>query len=97
MGVNHVHAGPARNAGLIVLPGCWIRDIIGRLAAVITWLNKSKGSGMRGVLNIIIGLVFVVGGLSGNLAFRGTQSGGLLAVVGVGLIGLGVYRMVKKA
>ncbi len=52
---------------------------------------------MRGVLNIIIGLVFVVGGLSGKLAFRGTQSGGLLAVVGAGLIGLGVYRMVKKA
>ncbi|HEY0547767.1 MAG TPA: hypothetical protein VGC91_20475 [Pyrinomonadaceae bacterium] len=50
---------------------------------------------MRGVVNIIIGIVFIIGGLSGNLVLRGTGSGGLLAVVGVGLIILGIVRMTK--
>ena len=48
---------------------------------------------MRGILNIVIGLVFVVGGLSGKLVFIGTNSGGLLAVVGLGLVGLGIWRL----
>ena len=48
---------------------------------------------MRGVFNIIIGLVFIVGGLTGKLVFIGTNSGVLLAVVGLGLIGLGIYRL----
>ncbi len=48
---------------------------------------------MRGLINVIIGLVFIVGGLSGKLAMRGTQSGGALAVIGVFLLVLGVYRM----
>jgi hypothetical protein len=48
---------------------------------------------MRGVVNIIIGLIFIVGGLSGKLAMRGTQSGGALAVVGVFLLGLGAFRL----
>ena len=48
---------------------------------------------MRGVINIIIGLVFIVGGLSGKLAMRGTQSGGALAVIGVVLLGVGVFRL----
>jgi hypothetical protein len=51
---------------------------------------------MGGIVNIIIGLVFIVGGLSGQLSLRGTQSGPLLAVVGVGLVGLGIYRLAKK-
>ena len=45
--------------------------------------------------NIIIGLVFVVGGLSGKLALIGTNSGPLLAAVGAGLIVWGVVQMVK--
>ncbi len=48
---------------------------------------------MRGIIDVIIGLVFVVGGLSGKLAFRGTNSGTLLAVVGGGLIAFGIYKM----
>jgi hypothetical protein len=52
---------------------------------------------MRGLVNIIIGLVFVVGGLTGNLSLRGTQSGPALAVIGVVLIGLGAYRMMSKS
>jgi len=45
---------------------------------------------------IIIGLVFVVGGLSGKLALVGTQSGGALAVVGAGMIVWGIMQ-VKNA
>lgn len=51
---------------------------------------------MRGVVNIIIGLVFVVCGLTGKLSLRGTGSGPALAVVGVVLIGLGVFRMMSS-
>jgi hypothetical protein len=52
---------------------------------------------MRGVFNIIIGLVFIIGGLSGRLAMRGTQSGVALAVVGVFLLGLGGYRLLNRS
>ena len=48
------------------------------------------------IINIIIGLVFVVGGLTGNLALRGTNSGPAIAVVGGLLILLGVYRIVRS-
>ena len=51
---------------------------------------------MRGVFNIVIGLVFIVGGLTGKLVFIGTNSGALLAVVGLGLIGLGIYRLANR-
>ena len=47
----------------------------------------------RGILNIVIGGVFVAGGLSGRLVFIGTNSGALLAVIGLGLVGLGIYRI----
>jgi hypothetical protein len=52
---------------------------------------------MRGIVSIIIGLVFIVGGLSGKMVMRGTESGYGLAVIGVGLIGLGIFRMTRKA
>jgi hypothetical protein len=51
---------------------------------------------MRGILNIIIGGAFIVGGLTGKLALIGTNSGIALAVLGVGLVGLGIYRLVKQ-
>ena len=49
----------------------------------------------RGIIDIIIGLVLVIGGLSGKLVFIGTQSGPLLAVLGLGLVGWGGYRIWK--
>ena len=52
---------------------------------------------MRGVGNIIIGIVFIIGGLSGQLVLIGTNSGELLAVVGVGLIIWGVIKMATGA
>jgi hypothetical protein len=52
---------------------------------------------VRGIVSIIIGLVFIVGGLTGKLSLRFTDSGYALAGVGVLFIGLGIYRLVKKA
>ncbi|HEX3134902.1 MAG TPA: hypothetical protein VHX44_15150 [Planctomycetota bacterium] len=45
------------------------------------------------MMNIIIGLVMVVGGLSGKLALKGTGSGLALAVLGGALMLWGVLRM----
>jgi hypothetical protein len=52
---------------------------------------------MAGVFNIVLGLVFVIGGLSGGLVFRGTDSGQLLAVLGVVLVAYGGYQAWKAA
>lgn len=46
--------------------------------------------------NIVIGIVFVVGGLSGQLALRGTNSGEALAAVGAGLAIYGVVQVIKS-
>jgi hypothetical protein len=51
---------------------------------------------MRGIINIVIGLIFIVGGLSGGLVLRGTGSGVGLAVVGVFITGLGVFRLANR-
>ena len=45
--------------------------------------------------NIIIGLVFIVGGLSGKLALIGTDSGPALAALGAGLLIWGVVQMAR--
>jgi hypothetical protein len=52
---------------------------------------------MRSILNIIFGMVFIIGGLSGKFVMKGTQSGGALAVIGVVLLGLGAYRLMNRA
>ena len=46
--------------------------------------------------NIVIGLIFIVGGLSGQLALRGTDNSPLLAVVGAGLVVWGIVQMVRS-
>ncbi len=51
---------------------------------------------MAGLGNIIIGVIFIGGGLSGELALLGTDSGGALALVGGGLVAWGVYQMVQS-
>lgn len=45
--------------------------------------------------NIIIGLVFIVGGLSGKLALIGTSSGPALAGVGAIMLVWGIVQMVR--
>lgn len=51
---------------------------------------------MPGILNIIIGIVFIVGGLTGHLALIGTNSGPALAVLGLALVGFGVFRIASR-
>jgi hypothetical protein len=51
---------------------------------------------MRGIISIVIGLVFIIGGLTGQMQLRGTGSGPALAVVGALLIAYGIFRIVKK-
>jgi hypothetical protein len=50
----------------------------------------------RGIFNLVIGGVMIIGGLSGNLVLKGTSSGGALALIGVFLAGLGIYRMTQS-
>ena len=45
------------------------------------------------VIKIIMGVIFVIGGLSGKLVLIGTQSGPALAIVGVLMIAWGVVRL----
>ncbi len=46
--------------------------------------------------NLVIGIVFLIGGLSGKMALLGTDSSGLLALVGGGLIGWGAIQMIRS-
>ena len=50
----------------------------------------------RGIVNIILGGIFVAGGASGQLVFIGTSSSLAIIVVGVLLMGFGVWRIVKS-
>lgn len=50
---------------------------------------------MRGIVSIIIGVIFIVGGLSGRLVLIGTDSNVGIMIVGGFLVALGVFRMVK--
>lgn len=46
--------------------------------------------------NILFGIVFIVGGLSGKLALRGTDSGPALAALGAGLLIWGIVQVVRS-
>jgi len=52
---------------------------------------------VRGIGNLIMGVLFLIGGLSGGMVLRGTNSGGALAIVGVVMIVLGFVRMANSA
>jgi hypothetical protein len=49
------------------------------------------------MLTILLGILFIIGGLSGQLVFIGTNSGVLLAVVGLILVIWGGYRMYQRS
>jgi hypothetical protein len=49
------------------------------------------------LINVIIGGVFIVGGLTGKLALRGTNSGWAIAALGGVLVLLGLYRMLRPS
>jgi hypothetical protein len=52
---------------------------------------------MRGLFNIVIGGIFVVGGLSGKLVLIGTHNGPALAAVGGVLVLVGLYRLTRAS
>ena len=45
--------------------------------------------------NLIIGIVFIIGGMTGKLALIGTSSGPALAVFGAVLLVMGVMQLKK--
>ena len=49
----------------------------------------------RGIGDIIFGLIFIAGGLSGKLALIGTNSGEALAALGAALCAYGGYKIFK--
>jgi len=46
--------------------------------------------------NIIIGLVMIIGGATRKLSLRGTSSSIALVVLGVVLLGWGIYSKVRR-
>lgn len=48
------------------------------------------------MVNILFGLVFIIGGLTGHLALIGTNSGEALAVVGALMLAYGIYQLKQK-
>jgi len=48
---------------------------------------------MRGIISIVIGTVMIIGGLSGKLVMRGTESGVALAVLGGVIVAIGLFRL----
>ena len=46
--------------------------------------------------NIIIGIVFIIAGLSGQMVLVGTESGGALALVGGGLVVWGIVQIARR-
>jgi len=53
---------------------------------------QQRQRGSRGIGNILVGFVFIVGGLSGKLVLRGTNNSELLVLLGVGLLMWGLYK-----
>ncbi|MDB5327764.1 MAG: hypothetical protein JWM57_3333 [Phycisphaerales bacterium] len=50
---------------------------------------------MRGVFGLIVGIVFIAGGLSGQMVLIGTHSGPALAAVGAVLCVINVLRIMQ--
>ena len=48
------------------------------------------------MIKIIIGIIFIIGGLSGKLVLIGTNSGVALAGFGAVLVVWGIVRMVRR-
>jgi hypothetical protein len=48
---------------------------------------------MRGIINIIIGAIFIIGGLTGKLSLRGTGSNMGIVILGVALVVIGLLRL----
>ena len=49
----------------------------------------------RGVVSIVIGVLLIVGGLSGKFVLIGTHSGPALVGVGAVVVAIGLFRVLK--
>jgi len=47
-------------------------------------------------INILLGLVMIGGALNGNFVFIGTSSEWPLVALGAFLVGLGIYRIIRR-
>ena len=50
---------------------------------------------VRLILSAVISIILIIGGLSGQLVFRGTNSSGLLAAVGFFYLIYDIYKIIK--
>jgi hypothetical protein len=57
--------------------------------------GRKRSHPMRGIFNLICGVVMILGGLSGELVLKGTESGGALAALGVVVLGFGFFQMFR--
>ena len=48
------------------------------------------------MLNILYGIILIMGGASGRMVLIGTDSSGALVLAGVGLIGYGIFQVAKR-
>jgi uncharacterized membrane protein YfcA len=46
--------------------------------------------------NILLGILFIIGGLSGNFVLRGTDNSELLVLIGVALAIYGGYQVLRR-
>ena len=46
--------------------------------------------------NIIIGILFIIGGASGEFVLKGTESSSALVVIGIGLVIWGVIQLAGR-
>ena len=51
---------------------------------------------MGGIISIILGIVMIVGGLTGKMTLRGTGSGTALAAVGAVVLLIGIARFANR-
>lgn len=47
------------------------------------------------IFNVVVGLIFLVGGLSGKMALIGTGSTIAMAAVGGLILGIGIFQIVR--
>lgn len=48
------------------------------------------------IFNIVMGLIAIIGGLSGRFVFIGTSSSWVLVLIGLVILGLGVSQLVRR-
>jgi hypothetical protein len=53
---------------------------------------SSHGCSMRGIGNILVGIVFIIGGATGKLALIGTNSSVAIMILGVALVAWGGWQ-----